>query len=183
MCLVIKKEPLMKTIADHMSFYEAYHRHPLNKLTHFVGIPAIVFSILVPLGWISVELGGVTLTGAMVLVGVALGYYLLLQPAFALGMALFILPTLYAAHQVSRMGWLTGLAVFLLFFVGGWIFQIVGHVVFEKRRPALVDNLFQMVIGPVFLVAEVFFLLGYRPGLHAEVRELSMRHLPKNAGK
>ena len=37
----------MKPIEEHMAFYEAYHRHPLNKATHFIGIPLIVFSLLV----------------------------------------------------------------------------------------------------------------------------------------
>ena len=40
----------------------------------------------------------------------------------------------------------------------------MGHV-FEGRRPALSDNLFQIFIAPVFLVAEVFFALGLKPDL------------------
>ncbi len=48
-----------------------------------------------------------------------------------------------------------------MFFAGGWIFQLVGHV-FEGRRPALADNLFQIFIAPIFLVAEAFFALGLK---------------------
>ena len=159
-----------------MAFYEAYHRNPLNKLTHFIGIPAIVFSVLVLLSAVSVSMGGMAITPAMLLVATGLVYYFLLEPAFGLGMTLFILPALALAHWTGRQSWLVVGAVFLGFFVGGWIFQLVGHAVFEKRRPALTDNLFQMVIGPIFLVAETFFLFGYKPELHARVRELSHRH-------
>ena len=166
----------MKPIEDHMAFYEAYHRHPLNKLTHFIGIPSIVFSVLVLLSAVSVQVGGFTITPAMLLVAVLLAYYLVLQPAFGFGMALFFLPALARAHGVGRQSWSVVGAVFLAFFVGGWIFQLVGHAVFEKRRPALTDNLFQMIIGPIFLVAEVFFLCGYGPVMHARIRELSQRH-------
>ena len=168
----------MKSIEEHMAFYEAYHRHPLNKLTHFIGIPTIVFSVLVLLSSVSVNVGGAAITPAMLLVATGLVYYFLLEPAFGLGMTLFILPALALAHWTGRQSWLVVAAVFLGFFIGGWIFQLVGHAVFEKRRPALTDNLFQMVIGPIFLVAEIFFLCGYRPALHARIRELSHRHDP-----
>ncbi len=161
-----------------MAFYEAYHRHPVNKLTHFIGIPAIVFSVLVLSSAVSASAGGVAVTPAFPLVLAVLAYYFLLQPAFGVGMALFLLPAWALAHRVGRQSWAAVAAVFLAFFIGGWIFQLAGHMVFEKRRPALVDNLFQMVIGPLFLVAEVFFLCGYRPELHARIRELSRRHDP-----
>ena len=54
--------------------------------------------------------------------------------------------------------------------------QLVGHV-FEGRKPALADNLFQVFVAPIFLCAEVFFALGYKPALHAGVqkRALQMR--------
>jgi len=49
-------------------------------------------------------------------------------------------------------------------FVGGWILQFLGHH-YEGRRPALLDNIFQAFIGPMFLVAETMVLLGHRPDL------------------
>ncbi|HZY21492.1 MAG TPA: Mpo1-like protein, partial [Beijerinckiaceae bacterium] len=54
--------------------------------------------------------------------------------------------------------------LFAMFFVGGWAFQLVGHV-FEGRRPALADNLFEAFIGPMFIVAEVVMMLGFRRDL------------------
>lgn len=166
----------MKPIEEHMAFYEAYHRHPLNKATHFIGIPAIVFSLLALLSGFAVPVAGVTITAAMAVAAVLLLYYLALRAAFGLGMAVFMLPALALATLVGRESWAMIAAVFLICFIGGWIFQFIGHIVFEKRRPALMDNLFQMIIGPIFLVAEVFFFCGYHPELHARVRELSQRH-------
>jgi uncharacterized membrane protein YGL010W len=64
----------------------------------------------------------------------------------------------------------TGPAVF----VGGWALQLLGHV-FEGRRPALVDNFFQVFIAPLFLCAEVFFALGYKPQLHTAVEQRARR--------
>ena len=78
----------VKTIADHMSFYEAYHKHPLNKATHFIGIPMIIYSILVPMSAAGVAIGGTTITLAMVFVASVLTYYVVLDRAFGIAMCL-----------------------------------------------------------------------------------------------
>jgi hypothetical protein len=41
---------VVKTLEEQMSFYLRYHRHPKNKLTHFFGVPLIMFSLFVLLG-------------------------------------------------------------------------------------------------------------------------------------
>ena len=46
----------------------------------------------------------------------------------------------------------------------GWIFQLAGHAI-EGRRPALADNFLQIFNAPLFLTAEVLFLLGFRNDL------------------
>ena len=57
---------------------------------------------------------------------------------------------------------------------GGWILQLIGHV-FEGRKPALADNLFQIFMAPIFLAAEVFFALGYKPRLHENVQNRALQ--------
>ena len=37
----------MKTLADHLAQYAAYHRDPRNLLSHFIGIPMIVLAVAV----------------------------------------------------------------------------------------------------------------------------------------
>ena len=49
----------------------------------------------------------------------------------------------------------------------------VSPLLFEGRKPALADNLFQIFVAPIFLAAEVFFALGYKPQLHQRVLQLS----------
>ena len=53
---------------------------------------------------------------------------------------------------------LTAFAV--LFVAAGATF--LGHH-YEGKRPALLDNIFQGFIGPMFLVAETLVASGYRP--------------------
>jgi uncharacterized membrane protein YGL010W len=153
-----EKDNSMKTLDQQMAIYAAYHHNRWNKLTHFIGVPAIIFSILIPMSWVSIGDG---LTLAHVFVGAVLAYYFLLDVPLALATTVATGALLYAAKLVASTGVVSGWIWFGAFFVGGWIFQLVGHL-FEGRKPALTDNLFQIFVAPIFLVAEVFFALGLK---------------------
>ena len=164
----------MKSLEDQMSFYAAYHQDARNKATHFVGVPIIVLSLFIPLSWLRFELGGVTLTAAMIFAGVVLIYYFTLDIVLGLGMLVFNAVLIWLAQLIADLGTLQGWIGFAILFIGGWILQLVGHV-FEGRKPALADNLFQIFVAPIFLCAELFFALGYKPKLHAAVQERALR--------
>ena len=148
----------MKTLDQQMAVYAAYHKNRWNRLTHFVGVPAIVFALLVPMSWVTL-VGDITLAHA--LVGVVLAYYFMLDVPLATATAVATCALLYAASLAAGTGFVSGWIWGGAFFVGGWIFQLAGHAI-EGRRPALADNLFQIFIAPIFLVAEVFFALGFK---------------------
>ncbi|MDH5577399.1 MAG: DUF962 domain-containing protein [Betaproteobacteria bacterium] len=166
----------MQTLEQQMSFYAAYHQDARNKASHFVGVPMIIFGLFIALGWARLEVGGVTLTAALLLAAVVLVWYFLLDVPLALAMLALNALLLYLADGVSTQPLATSAGWFVVFFVGGWVIQLIGHV-WEGRKPALVDNFFQVFVAPIFLAAEVFFALGYKPALHAAVqkRALEMR--------
>jgi len=152
---------------EQMSIYAAYHRDRRNKATHFVGVPAIVFAILIPMSW--VEIGaGVTL--AQVFVVAVLAYYILLDALLALATMVAVAALLYAAESVAAKGAASGWMWFGIFFAGGWVLQLAGHA-FEGRKPALADNLFQIFVAPIFLVAEIFFALGLKRDVRKKIEE------------
>jgi uncharacterized membrane protein YGL010W len=168
----------MKTLEQQMAFYAAYHRNRWNKATHFIGVPLIIFAILIPMAWLRLPgTAGFDLTAAMLFAVVVLAYYFALDVPLALAMTAFIVPVLWCADWVARLPWQTGLAVFAAAFIGGWILQLVGHG-FEGRKPALADNLFQIFVAPIFLAAEAAFALGLRHETRDEVEALSHRHDP-----
>lgn len=159
----------MKTLAEQMVSYAAYHRNPWNRLTHFIGVPVIVFAILVPTSWVQLPGGDFTPSLAMLLVLGVIVYYLLLDRLMGLAMVPVLSVILLCSHWVATSYPITaGLKVFAIAFVGGWTLQLLGHV-FEGRRPALVDNFWQIFVAPVFLVAEVLFMLGARTDLKQDV--------------
>ena len=147
--------------ARQLATYSSYHRDVRNRATHFIGIPAIVFSILVPLALFHVAgFSWALIVGAIAVLG-----WIALDAAIGLAMLVIMLPMWLIAEWIAR-NWGSSAAwtVFAIFFVGGWAFQLVGHV-WEGRRPALADNLFQAFIGPMFIMAEVLIALGQKQDL------------------
>ena len=157
---------IMKTLEDQMSTYAAYHQDARNKATHFVGVPVIVLSLMIPLAWLRYE----GITAAMVITAALLAYYLILDVGLGLAMCIVMGALLWIGQMIADQGALAGWIWFGALFVGGWILQLVGHL-FEGRKPALADNLFQIFVAPIFLCAELFFALGYKPKLHSAVEQ------------
>jgi uncharacterized membrane protein YGL010W len=160
-----------------LASYAAVHRDPRNKATHFVGIPTIVSSLLLALALWRVPIGGTVITGAFVVgVGAVLGW-LVLDRGIGLAMAVILAPLWLLAEWLTRQLGVGGTwTASAILFVGGWILQFLGHY-YEGKRPALVDNLFQGFIGPMFLVAEVFVALGWRADL-ANAIHMSVNDAP-----
>ncbi len=155
----------MKNLAQQLAFYQAYHRTRGCKATHFIGVPLVTFSILIPLGWLGVSVGSYRLTLAVGFVAATLLYYFALDLVLAVLMTAVMIPLTWAADRVSLWPRGRGALIFLLAFVVGWIFQLVGHAI-EGRRPALLTNFRQAVFtAPLFLMAEVLFALGWRKDL------------------
>lgn len=159
----------MKTLVEQLSQYAAYHRDRRNIATHFVGIPMIVQGVATLLARpVLAEAGPLALSAATLVTLATALYYLRLDlrlgavMALLLGLALWCAQQLAALSTPAWLGWGVGL------FVVGWLFQFVGHY-WEGRKPAFVDDLVGLVIGPLFVVAEAGFLLGLRRGLQQQV--------------
>ena len=164
----------MKTLIDQLAQYAAYHRDHRNIWTHFVGIPMIVLSVVTLLSrqvLAAPHVGAYVLyvTPALVVSAVVSMYYLRLDLRYGLVMAALLALCCAAADTValgtSSAQWLgAGIGLFVV----GWIIQFVGHY-FEGRKPAFVDDLIGLLIGPLFIVAEAGFLLGLRRDVHDAV--------------
>ena len=131
--------------------YGSHHRTRGNLVCHVFGVTLIVFGIVSVLG--TFRIGPVTV--AAILMAAVFLYYTTLDLRLALGMlAAFALVDLAAR---SAADWRIGLAAFVV----GWIFQAVGHAVYERNRPAFFKNLVHLLVGPLFLMNE--FLRVRRP--------------------
>ncbi|MCG5228270.1 DUF962 domain-containing protein [Acinetobacter pittii] len=158
----------MSNLEQELSKYAAYHLNHKNILTHFIGIPLIVFSILCLTARAGIDIGSFKLTLAIVLIAASTIYYLLLDKIFGLLMLVILVAVYPLASQIAQLSLGQWLATSIGFFVVGWVFQFVGHY-FEKKKPAFVDDVIGLAIGPLFVLAEFIFMLGFRKPLHARI--------------
>lgn len=154
-----------------LASYASVHRSGRNKATHFVGIPVIVFSLLLILALWRVQLGGREVSMAMVVAILAALGWMALDTSVGLIMGAIMVPTWYGAEALAgALGPSSTVTAFAVLFIGGWALQFLGHY-YEGKRPALLENIFQGFIGPMFLVAETLVASGYRADLAAMMGE------------
>lgn len=158
----------MKTLVDHLANYAAYHRDRRNIATHFVGIPMIVVAIAGLLSRPLVDVAGFPLSPAVLAIGGTLAFYLRLDRRFFVVMTLLMALAGAAGAAFAAQSTGTWLALSLGAFVIGWAIQFLGHF-FEGKKPAFVDDLVGLLVGPLFVVAEVGFALGLRSELREEI--------------
>jgi uncharacterized membrane protein YGL010W len=160
----------MKTLVEHLTQYATYHRDRRNIATHFVGIPMIVVALAILLSRPAFEVGGVVLSPAIAFGLGSVLFYLRLDVRFALVMTLLFGLSLWTGQVVAAQSTALWLGAGVGLFVVGWVFQFVGHY-YEGRKPAFVDDLIGLIVGPLFVVAEVGFLLGLRDEVRRAVEE------------
>jgi uncharacterized membrane protein YGL010W len=138
--------------------YAQYHRTSGNRLTHLMGIPLIMISVLSwlsrvwiirpeiwatqgsPLSLVRWDLGVATVIVVTI-------YYLLLNWRLALTFGLVIYGFYWLGRPLSHpMVW--------IFFIVGWVLQFYGHIHYEKRSPAFLTSVEHLLIGPFWIFAK-----------------------------
>ena len=153
----------MRGIESWLSEYNESHGHVINKLVHWICVPAIIFSLLgllwslkmpVPLNIVLPD------NLAITVVLLSLVYYFMLSLRLALGMVCISGGLLLFISWLDRQPvilWQICLGVF----IGAWIGQFIGHLV-EGKRPAFFKDLQFLMIGPLWLLASIYRRLRIR---------------------
>ncbi|MCD9571477.1 DUF962 domain-containing protein [Pseudomonas protegens] len=162
----------MKSLVDHLSQYAAYHRDPRNIASHFIGIPMIVVAVAVLLSRPALSMAGLSWSPALLLALAASVFYLRLEVRLGVLMTVLMALSVWAGQVLAAQStglWLSsGLGLFVI----GWVVQFIGHY-YEGRKPAFVDDLSGLIVGPLFVVAELAFLLGLRHDLKQAIEQRS----------
>ncbi|MFQ5778612.1 MAG: Mpo1-like protein [Terriglobia bacterium] len=125
--------------------YEEHHRAAGNKWCHMVGIPLIIVGLLGLLAVPVFRVGEFPVEAALLLVVVAGAAYLWLDAKLGAAMLLSSAAIYFGARLLD---WRVALGVFLL----GWVFQFMGHGIYEKRSPAFFSNLTHLLVGPLWVL-------------------------------
>ena len=161
----------MRTATDLLTQYAAYHRDRRNIVSHFIGVPMIVFAVSVLLARPAMALGGLAVTPGWIVFAIAAAWYLT-RGNVVLGMATSaaVGVLMLLAHGTATANVAVWLAWGFGFFVVGWLIQFVGHW-YEGKKPAFVDDLVGLLVGPMFVVAEAMFMLGWNKPLVQRIEE------------
>jgi uncharacterized membrane protein YGL010W len=146
--------------------YVEYHRDPWNCAMHVFGIAFLFLAAILPLSLWSITVFGFQTSAATIAVVPVLIYWFLLD--FALGAAILgaAIVLLSVAAVIVSYATTAGMwSLMAILIVVGVASQIVGHRVFERRQPALVDNPTHLLLGPMFVMAKLFIALGFRRDL------------------
>ena len=152
--------------------YVEYHRDPVNCALHVVGIVILFLGAILPLSLWPITLFGVQLNLGVLLAAPVLIYWILLDVPIGLAIAaaaalLLFTGATIASHASVTVVW----TITVVLIVIGVAMQIIGHQVFERRQPALVDNPTHLLLGPVFVMAKLFISLGFRDDLAAVIQQ------------
>eukprot|EP01061_Rhynchopus_euleeides_P003969 TRINITY_DN1326_c0_g1_i2.p2 TRINITY_DN1326_c0_g1~~TRINITY_DN1326_c0_g1_i2.p2 ORF type:complete len:184 (+),score=98.31 TRINITY_DN1326_c0_g1_i2:85-636(+) len=166
-----------------VAFYAAYHNDKVNQWIHITCIPMILWTALVFTSEVEVPMLGEAL---------GLGYPVPLSWVAAAGYATFYL----MLDLMVGGAWLPILGMFAItstdfvkenenaypiaitVHVVAWIAQFIGHGVFEKRAPALLDSFVQaLVMAPFFVGMEIAFMAGLKQQQKEDVKKLAMEDI------
>lgn len=161
--------------------YGRYHNNNTNIIIHVICVPWIVVSLLRLTEYLSSEKLGLEFNIGYVLVAITSLLYL--QVDFLVG-TLTIFQNIFLNHYFSNnhvMGNNSSISetqFWLAVHIVCWILQFIGHGVFEKRKPALMDNIFLTLNAPIFVNLEVlYFLVGYRKEELLDTRKYIMYNI------
>ena len=126
--------------------YASYHRTAGNKSFHRAGIPLIMLSLLGMLARVEiVAVNSLRVDLAVLLIVASSLYYLMLDWKLGLGM-LGISIVFYFIGAALPM------TINVILFILGWIFQFIGHSVYEKKQPAFLRNFVHLLVGPLWIL-------------------------------
>lgn len=139
----------MQDIRAAFADYASYHRTKGNKWFHRLGIPMIMLTLIGMLARVGIAtIGKVRIDAGMLLIALAVIYYLMLEWRLAI-------PMLVVSIVFYLLGAWLPMWVNVVLFVLGWIFQFIGHIVYEHRQPAFFRNVVHLLIGPLWILNDV----------------------------
>ncbi len=139
----------MQTVEALFADYASYHQTRGNKVFHRLGIPMIMFSLIGMLTHVTLfDVATIRLDAAMVLIALCSAYYFIVE--WRLGIAMIVVSIVF--YFVSAA---IPLMLNVVLFVLGWIFQFIGHKVYEHKNPAFFRNFVHLLIGPLWILNDV----------------------------
>jgi uncharacterized membrane protein YGL010W len=155
----------MRTAIQWLDDYGDSHRNHTNKALHWICVPVIAWCVLGLLWSLPFPTGIRSLHPAAnwgsIAVLAALIYYALLSIPLALGAIPLLIAFLWSIDWLDRSSAVPLWSICVSAFVVAWIGQFIGHAI-EGKRPSFFKDVQFLMIGPLWLLADVYRRLGIR---------------------
>ena len=151
----------MKSIHQWLDGYGESHQNETNELIHWICVPLIFFSITGLLFSIKLPFTIIGITGnvAMVMLLLAMIYYISLSKTLWIGLLLFAAGCFALCTVIENLNSISLWILCLIVFVLAWIGQFYGHKV-EGKKPSFLKDIQFLLIGPAWLMSFVYKRLG-----------------------
>lgn len=154
----------MRKIDVLLQEYAESHQNSVNKLLHWVCIPAIFFTIYGLIRTIPVPnwMYGISsdLSWASLILSLALVYYIVLSLSLSIGFMIWAIFVFLANEYLYNLLGSSGLLLFsVIVFVIAWIGQFIGHGI-EGKKPSFLKDIQFLLIGPAWLMSFVYKKMG-----------------------
>lgn len=144
-------------LARYFRDYDAYHATRGNEVCHSIGIPLILVATLGLLALLKIG----PLDAGLGLWMIATFWYLTLDWKIAAPFSFFTLAGYFLGRAIPPVGLIS-------IFVLGWVFQGVGHALYEKRSPAFFQNFIHLLIGPLWIYGQISGISRKNPSSSAQ---------------
>jgi len=188
--IILNAATAFENVETAMAFYGVYHSDPVNQAIHFVGVPLLLWTLLVFQAHLTLLAVPVSLLGVpkhnFSWATLSVTFYCLAYLRLDLVGGLMYLPLWYLQYStavrwarknhspVSWMGSGNLLQWALVFHMLAWYVQIhPGHLVFEGATPAAAQSVGgALYTAPLFAFYEGIWALGFRSNLQHRVLHL-----------
>mgnify|MGYP000621839133 FL=1 len=147
----------MKSLQVWLDEYGESHQNRINKLIHYVCVPAIYVTVMGLLWAIPspFEASPNWLNWALLLAVPVMGFYFALSFVVGLGMTVFTAMVLLFLNWWQFNMPVTVLTMSISIFILAWVMQFVGHKV-EGKKPSFFKDVQFLLIGPVWILCHLF---------------------------
>src|SRR6185436_5014426 len=139
----------MQDVQTLFADYASFHQTAGNKFFHRLGIPMIMLSLIGMLTQVPIfDAGTIRFDAAMLLIAASAAYYFVIEWRLAIAMIAISIAFYFIGAAIPF--WIN-VALFVL----GWIFQFIGHKVYEHKNPAFFRNFVHLLVGPLWILNDL----------------------------
>ncbi len=154
---------MKKNINEWLDEYGESHKHPTNKIIHWICVPLITITLLGLLSLVDIlNNDSYNINLASIFIVFALIFYFRLSITLTIGMLFFTGTTMHYL-QIFKNSYLQEnlIQIYLIVFVISWIGQFIGHKI-EGKKPSFFQDIQFLLIGPVWLLSFIYKKLNIK---------------------